>query len=1056
MADIINSHYLIQKRDLRLIASGIILFLFICFQASGQQLFVRSFPQEVYKGGQNFRIAQDKQGIIYVTNTEGLLTYDGTSWDLIALPDNLFTLSIAIDNSEKIYTGSNGAIGYLTKNSSGQYSYFSLVPALTKKYAPPGNVHETTVFNESVFFFDEEHVYIYNDQKFKVHDIKTAPFRSSFILDENLYIINLDNELYRYTDMGLVKISLNNDIYIHSMSGYHQNKGLAVDDKSRIWIFTPEAPEKNQWTLLPGNYLNELKESKISRIRYIKHNQIALFTSDEIIFINEQGEINTRVGSGFLESYYYEDSFIDSNHNLWVVYPSDILLISTSSPLHYYNKHDGLQGYILSFAKNGGYDYVGTEKGLYFRKGKSRFMLSSTAHSGDIWDFHHNGKQLYAAHSYGIYEVEGEKATKIIGHDYIMSLCGTPQDSSTLIIGTYNTGLWLLKKGPNKWEKTQIKGFEEYARFMQADLEGNIWVSHDMEGIWKLRLNDRMDSVISLKFYNVKNGLPSNVNNRIYQLNNNRLVVTTTNGVYHYNKQTDRFEPEPSINEALGKNTLVYSITETPKGDIYFWGMLTPGEATAGLLKKQTGGHYNLITVPFRKIAESIRKTSIDVDAPLLSLGPDEVWIGNRKRLMAYNPRRETFYNDTIRTYIKQVWAKDSLIHSNWQESARHKLSYDKNSLHFQFTSTFFESAEKLYYQYKLDGFEENWSSWSNSGKAVYTNLPEGDYVFMVRAKNVYNNVGKPVYFKFYIRPPWYRTPWAYLNYVILSILSVYWIIRMKTKRVERQKILLQEEVIEKTRELLIMNEEITSINEDINKKNQEIAKQAEELRKLNFTKDKIFSVISHDLRGSVKQIPELLNLFDSGYITNEEFKSCIPNLKEASKNLSNLTDNLLHWAKCQMKGIDVKRTKFKLVEIIDETLRLLKGQAETKELQLISTVDDDLQVFADKDMMRLLLRNLVGNAIKFTLKNGVVSIKSQMKQGFIHISVTDTGVGLTKKEIDKILSKEFFTKHGTAGEKGSGLGLMLCKEFAELHGGNLHIKGTPDEGSTFTFTIPQ
>lgn len=1029
-----------------------IVFLFLtCSQALAQQLFVRSFPQEVYKAGQNFRIAQDKQGIVYVTNTEGLLTYDGDDWDLITLPDNLYTLSVAIDSSQRIYVGSDGKIGYFTKDSSGKYSYSKLL----HQHKQIGNVHNIEVFKGAVFFFDEEHIYIYSKGAFKVLDIKTAPFRSSFIAGENLYIVNLNNELFKYTETGLIRINNEKGLNIHFMSGYKRNKALVLDIKGNIWLFDPDAPINSQWQLFSDNHSSQDQNARPSRIKYIKDNQIALFSSNEIRFINEQGETVTRVSSGLLESYYYEDSFIDSDHNLWVVYPSDILLISTSSPLYYYDSQDGLGGYILSLAKSGEYEYVGTEKGLYFRKGTSRFSLSHKVQSADVWDFHQNGEQLYAVHSYAIYEIKGTKATRIIDHNYVMSLCGIPNDSSTLIMGTYNTGIWLLKKKRDKWKKIKIKGFEEYSRFMQTDQEGNLWISDDLKGVWKLRLNLSMDSVVSSKFYNTEQGLPSNVNNRIYPLNHDKLVVTTAKGVYRYHKPTDRFEPDLRINKALGKNTSVYSIAETSEGDIYFWGMLKPGKATAGLLKKQTQGHYNLITDPFKKITESIRETSTDIDAPLLIVDTDEIWIGNKKRLIAFNPKQEVFHNDTIRTYIKHVWAKDSLIHLNWKAEAQYSLPYTENTLHFQFTSTFYEGADKQQYQYKLNGLEEDWSAWSNSKEALFTNLQEGNYTFMVRTKNVYDKIGRPAYFKFSIQPPWYRTYWAYLAYIFSGIMLVYWAIHLKTKNVERQKLLLQKEVNEKTKELLTMNEEITAINEDINKKNREIAKQADELKALNFTKDKIFSVISHDLRSSVKQIPELLNLFDSGYITIDEFKSCIPNLKEVSRNLSSLTDNLLHWAKCQMKGIDVKQSNFQLIDIVEETMRLLNSHAEKKDLQLVNTIDHELEIFADKDMVRLLLRNLISNAIKFTQKNGLITIKSERKEDSIYVSVIDTGVGLSAEEIDKILGREFFTKYGTAGEKGSGLGLMLCKEFAELHGGSLLIKGMPGKGSEFTFTIP-
>ncbi|WP_185156219.1 sensor histidine kinase [Fulvivirga kasyanovii] len=1012
-----------------------------------QQMFVRSFPQS----GQNLQVKQDRQGIIYVTNTNGLLTYDGSNWSLMPMPNNSYPISLAIDNADNIYIGANEDLGYFLKDSTGNYTYSSLVPKLSEKYRQVGNVHTTIIHDGSVFFCDEKHVYVYTKGNFKVLDFESYASWSMFVAGNHLFFLNLDYELLEYTKKGLIKIDLKKDFRIWDMEDYIEDKSLALDNQGRIWLFNA-SDFNEEWHLITGNYLDLPEGTKIQQIKYTKNNQIALFTVNGIIFINEQGKIVSRV-----YEVPYEDACLDASHNLWVTTPSDVLMISTSSPLNYYDERDGLNDYILCLAKAGDYEYVGTEKGLYYRKGRSGFsLLPQTARPIEgVWNLYCKKTQIYAAHNDGVFEVTGDKVTKITDHMYVMSLCGVRQDSNALIMGTYNSGIWLLKKKHDGWKKNKIKGFDEHTRYMQTDSEGNIWISHDTKGIWKLRLNAKMDTVISREFYDMKRGLPSNINNRIFCLNNNRLVATTTNGVYRYHNETDRFEPEIRINEALGENVVVYSISETPEGNLLLWAMRAAGEATAYYLKKQTNENYSLIEAPFKKITQSIPPTSIDVDTRILHVSPEEIWISHKESLIAYNPRQQTFYDDTVRTHIKYAWTKDSLIHSNWQTKREHIIPYSKNTLHFQFTSTFYESAEKLKYQYILSGFDDNWSAWNNTGEAVFTNLREGDYTFLVRAKNVYDKVGDPAYFKFHIQPPWYRTTWAYLTYISLSILLVYWIIHIKTKNVERQKLLLQKEVNKKTRELLTMNEEITAINEDIYLKNQEISKQADELKELNFTKDKIFSVISHDLRGSVKQIPELLNLFDSGYISAEEFRSLIPNLKEASRNLSSLTDNLLHWAKCQMNGIEVKKSNFNLIEVVDETLRLLNAHAEKKGLQLVNDTDKELPVCADKDMIRLLLRNLISNAIKFTPKNGVITIRSERKEDSIHVSVTDTGVGLTTDEIDKILGREFFTKYGTAGEKGSGLGLMLCKEFAELHGGNLFIKGVPGQGSEFSFTIP-
>jgi signal transduction histidine kinase len=180
-----------------------------------------------------------------------------------------------------------------------------------------------------------------------------------------------------------------------------------------------------------------------------------------------------------------------------------------------------------------------------------------------------------------------------------------------------------------------------------------------------------------------------------------------------------------------------------------------------------------------------------------------------------------------------------------------------------------------------------------------------------------------------------------------------------------------------------------------------------------------------------------------------------MPDLKDRIHYVATLIDNLLHWAKDQMEGIQAKPGIFDLPQVIHETVNLLNPQAKKKSITLEVDATPSLQVYGDKDMIKLVLRNLISNAIKFTPQKGAIAITTRNENEYIYVAVTDTGTGLSPEEINRIQDKEYFTKYGTAGEKGSGLGLMLCREFIEKNGGQLFIESKPDIGSTFTFSLP-
>jgi signal transduction histidine kinase len=254
--------------------------------------------------------------------------------------------------------------------------------------------------------------------------------------------------------------------------------------------------------------------------------------------------------------------------------------------------------------------------------------------------------------------------------------------------------------------------------------------------------------------------------------------------------------------------------------------------------------------------------------------------------------------------------------------------------------------------------------------------------------------------------------------------------------------------VNEKTKDLILKNQEILN-------KNEEISMQAESLENLNLTKDKIFSIISHDLRGPINQVQQMLNLLEYTYITEGDFKSVLPDLKESVRYTVSLTDNLLHWARNQMEGVKVKPSVFDIHEVIEENFRLFRPLAVRKSVTLTNTFEDHFQVFADKDMIKLVIRNLVNNAIKFTDANGSIEMGARIQSNYITVYIRDTGKGIRNEDISKILSKETFTTTGTQGERGVGLGLSLCQEFIEKNAGQLYIESELNKGSKFSFTIP-
>lgn len=244
--------------------------------------------------------------------------------------------------------------------------------------------------------------------------------------------------------------------------------------------------------------------------------------------------------------------------------------------------------------------------------------------------------------------------------------------------------------------------------------------------------------------------------------------------------------------------------------------------------------------------------------------------------------------------------------------------------------------------------------------------------------------------------------------------------------------------------------------NTEISRQNTEIQAQTQQLQELNQLKDKLFSIISHDLRSPLGSLITLLNLTQQGYFTEEGFREVIDELSKNVGYTTELLENLLKWAQSQMQGLKVSPSDFNLYQVAEEKFILYKEQALNKGIILKNQIDPELIVYADSAMIELVFRNLIANAIKFCNEGSVVRAAASITNDKILISITDTGLGILPENLKKLFGKELFSTRGTANEKGTGLGLTLCKDFVILNGGEIWAKSLVGVGSEFFFTLPQ
>jgi signal transduction histidine kinase len=255
---------------------------------------------------------------------------------------------------------------------------------------------------------------------------------------------------------------------------------------------------------------------------------------------------------------------------------------------------------------------------------------------------------------------------------------------------------------------------------------------------------------------------------------------------------------------------------------------------------------------------------------------------------------------------------------------------------------------------------------------------------------------------------------------------------------------------------LLFFKRETDNYRSLLEKRSLQLSQEKDAMEKLNFTKDKIFSIISHDLRSPIGSLKGLLSLLKDDNLTIDEFKKATSGLENQVDLLHKSLGEMLVWSKAQLTGVNPEPRVVSLREVAQEVVQINKLAARKKKIILVCKISRETKVFCDPDMLRSIIMNLVTNALKFTPNGGAVSVYEKSGEGHLQLLVEDTGVGIAQNDIEKMLSSStHFTTYGTNNEKGTGLGMIMCREFVEKNSGEMSVSSEHGKGTTFTITLP-
>jgi DNA-binding CsgD family transcriptional regulator len=803
-----------------------------------------NYPRDVYNAGtQNRGIVQDRNGILYFANYQGLLSFDGNYWKNYPLPNKTVVRSVALGKDNRIYAGGQDDFGYFSPDKTGKLVFTSLKSLLSEKNNSFSDIWFIVPYGNDVFFMSRETIFQLNNKMITVYP---AASEWRFLGESNNQLIAQDgkNGLLQFKD-GLwapfVKESALPASYLATcLFPFGTDSSFLGTVNTGFYILS-----NNRITPFRFAGASPFANERVLTAIAVNKDWLAIGTNlDGIYIVNKRGEtIQNLSRKEGLQNNNILMLFLDRNKNLWMGLDNGIDFVAYNNAIkHIYPEklNEGLGYCSMIFNKE---LFVGTSNGLYslpvddredlsFLRGEFQPIPGTKGSTQGLSNI--NGALLLGHHD-GAYLIRNDRLVPIdTGLTYWTFLPFSNVLPSALVLAGNNVGINLFRYSNGHFQpEGDLPGYLASSQFMAIDNNNTIWVAHPYRGVYRVDVNDMAHPRV--KLYTEKNGLPSYLKNHLFKVKNH-IVIATEKGVYEYDPRRDVFELSAYFRGFFGERN-IRALKEDAAGNIWF-----VDDNSLGVIDL-SGPAPETIFFP-----ELSGKLVADYE----HINPYDkynVFVGAEKGFyhINYEEYKKNHYPVEVRIRSVRAFGRsDSLLFGGYfgevndsldqPPAAVYSISNKWNSLHFEYTSPLYAAQSSITYSYYLKGFDRDWSAWSKRTEKEYTNLPAGTYTFQVRSKSNLGNESAISIYTFTILPPWYQTGWAYALYTLLLAgmlcLLYFWqrrIFRQQQQRHEEEQARLQYlhqlEMEKSDKEIVKLRNE--KLEAEIEHKNTELASTA-------------------------------------------------------------------------------------------------------------------------------------------------------------------------------------------------------------------------------------
>ncbi|NBC01444.1 MAG: hypothetical protein GVY15_11380 [Bacteroidetes bacterium] len=990
----------------------------------------QTFGTSDYRGhAQNWAIAQDRTGLLYVGNGTGILQYDGVSWRAIPVPGTGAVRSLAAGPEGRIYAGTEGDFGYLAPDSTGSMAYVSLLDALPPDAPDFGFVWRIVATPEAVYFSAREALFRWSAEDGLDVWIPDTLFALGFSHADTFYTVAPGQGLLQMEGDALqpapAGAALAGDVVYFalplrdgtSLLGT-RDQGLVRYDGSALMPLTTPVDEA-------------LAEERLYHGAVLQDGSLAVTTQrGGVYLLTQDGHLLRKIdlaSEGATHQVWY--AYTDQDGGLWLALNNGLLRLETAASLTYLDADSGLTGMVNALGRHNGALLAASSMGLY-RMNTTRGAVPAfeelTDHTaGQCLDLLVHDTATLIGCEYGLYQLKGKQLTRIEERT-VRQLYASRHAPGVVYAGTPE-GLLRLDERDGEWTATgSVADLPGWVLSMHEDDDGHLWLSTTSDGLYRAHVEGLEAHDITR--FGPADGLPPGW--AYLAPVEDELLVHTQQGVF-------TFQPEAPDGPFLRDDRIGPRLKE-PGGGVFLFQQDSGGtvwfanERAVGSLQPTAPGRWADAATYLNRFP--------DVALTGLYTEPERgaVWFGTENGIVRHAtsmpaadpPGRRTTHIRSVSTI-----AGDSLLlGGSAPEDTMVTVPFDQNGLRFAYALPAFDGDGNSFQTF-LDGFDEGWSGWTVETVKDYTNLPPDRYTFRVRGRDAHGQEHRIGAVTFTVVPPWYRTWWAYGLFGGLMALLAYGGMRYRVRRLQAHNDVLEAQVAERTRTLYRANER---------------------LRRAVAQNNEFLNIAAHELKNPLTSILGFSQIMAEDAVPAKEAQEYLAIIRESAQGMTATIDALQQTDIIEQEQVDLHPTRVNLVAMATTVVRRNEAQARRKNIALHVEADGPVVADVDEQYMPRVLDNLISNAVKFSPPQARVWVRVRQHQDDAVIAVQDEGPGLTDEDLERAFQKlQRLSARPTGGESSTGLGLYIVKNLVALHGGSVDVESDPGAGATFTVRIP-